>query len=87
MKGAKTGGRKPGSLNKATSELKDLARVHTEAAVLELARLASGAQSEQARVAAIKELLDRGHGKATQLIDAGADLVQALAAIKVTFGT
>ena len=44
-------------------------------AVQELAKLAGlvkgikGAESEQARIAALKELLDRGHGKATQAVD------------------
>ena len=37
-------------------------------AIKELARLAAKAESETARVAAIKELLDRGYGKAMQPI-------------------
>ena len=68
--GIKTGGRKKGVPNKATAELKDLARQYTLPALQELARLAIQAESEQARVAAIKELLDRGYGKATQPVDA-----------------
>lgn len=66
--GIKTGGRKKGVPNKVTAELKDLARQYTADAVRELARLMLNAESEQARVAAIKEMLDRGYGKATQLI-------------------
>lgn len=75
-KGQKTGGRAAGTPNKATSELQDLARVHTPAAIAELARLAVGAESETARVAAINSLLDRGHGKPSQSIGVGqaADL-------------
>lgn len=42
--------------------------VHAEAAICELARLATAAESEAARVAAIKELLDRGFGKAPQAL-------------------
>ena len=64
--GHKTGGRKAGTPNKATAELKTIARQYTDAAVKELARLALEAASEQARVSAIKELLDRGYGRATQ---------------------
>lgn len=33
----------------------------------------AGAQSEQAQVAAVKELLDRGYGKATQFLEHSAD--------------
>lgn len=67
----KTGGRQAGTRNKATSELQDLARVHTPAAIKELARLAVGAESETARVAAINSLLDRAHGKPAQSIGLG----------------
>jgi hypothetical protein len=68
-KGApKTGGRQKGTKNKATSELKTLAREHTETC-LNMARLATNAASEQARVGAIKELLDRGWGKPKQDVE------------------
>ncbi|WP_457797619.1 hypothetical protein [Methylocystis sp. S23] len=38
-------------------------------AINELARLAREAESDAAKIAAIKELLDRGYGKAPQPID------------------
>ena len=57
-----------GTPNKATAEIKALAQSYAPAAMMELARLATKAQSETARVAAIKELFDRGYGKATQLL-------------------
>ena len=63
-------GRKAGSPNKVLHErrieIKALAREHTTEAIAELARLATKADSEAARVAAIKELLDRGYGRSTQ---------------------
>ena len=59
-------GRQAGTPNKATAEVKALAQAHAPAAIAELARLATGAESEAARVAAIKELLDRGYGKSAQ---------------------
>jgi hypothetical protein len=65
----KTGGRKAGTPNRATAEIKALARQHAPAAVAELARLATSAKSEQAKVAAIKELLDRGYGKSRQSME------------------
>ena len=71
MRGGKRvgAGRKPGAHGKATVELQDLARQYTEDAVRELARLSVKAQSEPARVAAIKELLDRGYGKSKQPLE------------------
>lgn len=68
-KGKKTGGRSAGQPNNVTVELKTLARIYTPAAVKELGRLSVSAESEQARVAAIKELLDRGYGKASQILE------------------
>jgi hypothetical protein len=56
-------------------ELRDLARTHAPEAVRELARLAMHAKSETARIAAIRELLDRGFGKATQPIVADGEVV------------
>lgn len=60
--GRKTGGRQTGSLNRATAEVRALASEYGEAAIEELARLASEAQSETARIAAIALLLKRGFG-------------------------
>ena len=62
----KTGGRVAGTPNKVTVELREAAQAYTTAALRELARLATRAKSEQARVAACRELLDRGHGRACQ---------------------
>lgn len=67
--GRKTGGRRKGTPNKATADIKALAQVHAENAMVELARLATEAESEAARVAAIKELFDRGFGKAKQSME------------------
>lgn len=64
--GRKTGGRLKGTPNKATGEIKELARSYAPAAMKELARLSVKAESEQARVSAIKELFDRGYGRAPQ---------------------
>jgi len=68
--GERRGGRQAGTPNKATADIKALAAKHAPEAMIELARLATQAESEQARVAAIKELFDRGFGKARQSIDA-----------------
>ena len=51
------------------AELRTLACAHAPDAIKELARLAVKAKSETARVAAIRELLDRGYGKAQQMVE------------------
>ena len=56
----------PGGRPKVIAELRELARAQAPDATKELARLAIKAKSETARVAAIRELLDRGYGKAGQ---------------------
>lgn len=69
----KTGGRIKGTPNKATYDLKALAQQYTEPALKELARLALNGKTEPARVAAIKELFDRGYGKARQPLEHSLD--------------
>ncbi len=64
----KTGGRKKGTPNKATADVKALAQQYAPAALKELARLSSEAESEQARVSACREILDRAYGKAPQAV-------------------
>src|SRR5215470_17096947 len=65
----KTGGRKKGTPNIITRELKEICRKEAPMLVKELIRLATGAESEAVRVAAIKEMFDRGFGRATQPIE------------------
>ena len=57
--GERRGGRRKGVPNKATAEIKQLARLHAAKAMKELARLAVEGESGSVRVAAIKELFDR----------------------------
>jgi hypothetical protein len=63
----------PGGRPKVVGELRELAREHTRKAINELARLAVKARSESVRVAAIRELLDRGYGKPTQSFEGTFD--------------
>lgn len=62
-------GRPKGSLNKATAEIADIAKQYGPDAIDRLWNLAKTAQSEQAQVSAIKEILDRAYGKAKQTVD------------------
>jgi hypothetical protein len=71
-------GRKPGQQNRATLEIKELARAYGPKAIAELARLAgltkdAGSENEATRVTAIKELIDRGYGRPTQPISGDDD--------------
>lgn len=72
--GRKTGGRKLGTPNKNTADIKALAQLHAEDAVKELVRIFGKSESDAARVAAIKELLDRGFGKPKQSLDVDAEV-------------
>jgi hypothetical protein len=59
----------PGGRPKVLGALQELARQHAPSAIVELARLALKAKSETARIAAIRELLDRGYGRARQSME------------------
>jgi hypothetical protein len=71
-------GRPTGSANKATADIRALAQKWGPASVDKLAELAGvakgqPAESEAARVAALKELLDRGYGKSKQPLEHSVD--------------
>lgn len=73
-KGIKTGGRVKGVPNRATADIKALAMSYTEEAFEALIGVARNSESDAARVAAIKEILDRGYGKSRQAVEhSGAD--------------
>jgi hypothetical protein len=64
-------GRKPGIPNRATRELKELAREYTNDALAALVSvLHDAAAPASAKVAAATALLDRGHGRPAQYIEA-----------------
>lgn len=68
-KGTKTGGRQIGIPNKATAEIRTLASAYSAEAISILVEIARNADSDTAKIAACRELLDRGHGKARQATD------------------
>ena len=57
-------------MTKSITEIKSLARCHTELAIKTLAGVAQNGTSESAKVAASVALLDRGWGKAEQKLEA-----------------
>ncbi len=80
-------GRKKGSVNKTTAEIRALAQSYGESALFELARMAGlipvqgakngardgAAESEQVRKDALKEILDRAYGKSPQAVTGDPD--------------
>ena len=81
-------GRPKGSRNKVTADIKALAQKSGPKVIKELLRLATKATNEGTRVAAAKELLDRGYGRAQTGIDMKleggvtlVDLLTSLAAV------
>jgi hypothetical protein len=67
-KGQKTGGRHRGTPNRRRPNSRRPRRRYTREALRELATIMRSGQSEPARIAAAKELLDRGHGKGPQAL-------------------
>lgn len=68
--GAKYGGRQKGTPNKATADIKALAQEHGGEAIERLVKMMR-ARDKELSMRAIKELLDRGFGKAKQALEVG----------------
>lgn len=72
-------GRPPGSISKTAAELRTLAQEFGPSAIQRLALMAGllpdqpGADSQAVQVAALRELLDRGYGRATQHVGGDGD--------------
>ncbi len=62
-------GRPIGALGKITNDARRQAKRYGPMAMRELARLATKAINENARVSACKEILDRAYGKSKEYID------------------
>lgn len=66
----KTGGRKKGTPNKVTADVKSVAQEYGQEAIKSLVEIMRGTDyPPAARVAASKEILDRAYGKAQQSVD------------------
>jgi hypothetical protein len=72
-KGERFGGRKKGTPNKSTAEIRALAQEYGPAAIKKLAHLMDNAESESTQQQAAKDLLERGYGKPPQDITVGSD--------------
>ena len=68
--GQKFGGRQKGTLNKVTADIRVMAQTYGPEAVDTLAEIMRDeSKPDAARIAAAKELLDRGFGKSPQSLD------------------
>lgn len=71
--GERRGGRHKGVPNKITADVRIAAQKYTAEAIETLASIMRDSDVDQARIAAAKELLDRGHGKSTQPVTGELD--------------
>ena len=70
--GARNGaGRKAGIPNKATGEIRDLAKQYTAKALRALVDVLEDSDSDPARVSAANAILDRGWGRPSQTVEHG----------------
>ncbi len=81
--GRKTGGRQKGSLNKATAEIRGHAQKYTVEALEGLAQIARTSDTDAAKVAAWKAILDRGHGRPGQELGVNLGTDNSLAELMV----
>jgi hypothetical protein len=72
-KGERFGGRKKGTPNKATAEIKAVAQQYGTEAIETLAEMMRGASDPKVRVMAANSLLDRGYGKPAQTLQGDAE--------------
>ena len=75
--GSKTGGRRKGTANKATAEIKAALQKHGDVLIDALLALTKS-DDERVRLGAIQAALDRGWGKATQHIEAEISVYDSL---------
>lgn len=66
-------GRKPGVPNRVTADIKALAQSFGPEAIEKLVQIVRDSENDAAKISAIKELLDRGFGKAAQAVIVNGD--------------
>jgi hypothetical protein len=81
-KGVKTGGRKAGTPNKVTADIKALAQEYGADAISTIVGIMNMSENDTARLAAAKELIDRGYGKASQAVEVNGEVGLTVEIIK-----
>lgn len=69
----KTGGRRKGTMNRATAELREAASLYSDEALETLAEVMRHSENDVSRIRAATELLDRAHGRPTQLVESAVE--------------
>ena len=77
--GMKFGGRKKGTPNKSTSEIRTLAQEYGPEAIRRLVSLMRQSDDRKVQLAAAKELLDRGYGRPTEVVQSSDNVIGGLA--------
>jgi hypothetical protein len=67
--GKKTGGRKKGSVNKTTAEMRGMFQKHCPKALEVMLKLLTSSENENIRLSAAKEIFDRGYGPPKQYVE------------------
>ena len=73
--GEHRGGRKKGTLNKRTLTMREMAQPYCKTATRKLVHLMKHSTNESIVLAASKELLDRGYGKAVAIVESKGEIV------------
>ena len=73
--GKKFGGRKKGTPNKSTSEIRALAQEYGPEAIRRLVSLMRQRDDRKLQLTAAKELLDRGYGPSKEVVESSDDLI------------
>ena len=84
-RGRKTGGRRKGTRNKATAEIKAAFQKHGDELVEALLALTKS-EDERVRLGAIQAALDRGWGRPAQAVQVGADADSVPVVFNMNFG-
>lgn len=84
--GQRFGGRKKGTPNKATADIKAIAGKHGPEAIKEAVRIMKESSSDQARIAAANLILDRAYGKAAQAIVGSDDEAPVKTIMEIVWG-
>jgi hypothetical protein len=75
--GMKFGGRKKGTPNKSTSEIRTLAQEYGPEAIRRLVSLMRQSDDRKLQFAAARELLYRGHGRPTEVVESSDEVVES----------
>jgi hypothetical protein len=80
--GERRGGRQKGTPNRITADIKALAQQYGADAIGTIVGIMNTSENDTARLAAAKELIDRGYGKASQAVEVNGEVGLTIEIIK-----